>query len=218
MLLKPLTQFTATTSRKALASQWVYCRDKKYSQTSTLCSTSSFCHPWFISMLQCNSRLSKSLFQPASTFICLISSYYPNYITNGHAKLFLLFFFSWFCTFLYTSKTVRWFLCHILPASNRKYLSLSNLCFESIFPAPEVCLVHWLSECKHPGVKCSILPSKGEHNSSCTHFRVFLFWETKQNKQKQTNAPFSPVALNLTSLWSTLTETAAKLSLKLYSP
>lgn len=36
VLLKPLTQFTATTSRKALASQWVYCRDKKCSQTGTL--------------------------------------------------------------------------------------------------------------------------------------------------------------------------------------
>lgn len=55
VLLKPLTQFTATTSRKALASQWVYCRDKKCSQTGTLCNTSSFCYPWFISMPQCNS-------------------------------------------------------------------------------------------------------------------------------------------------------------------
>lgn len=132
-------------------------------------------------------------------------------------SLIFLFFFR-FCTFSYTSKRARWFFCPILSASISKYLSLSNLCFESILPASEVCLVHWLFECKHPGVKCSILPSKGEYNSSYTHFRVFLFWETKQNKQKQTNAPFSPVALNLTSLWSTLTETAAKLSLKLYSP
>jgi len=64
--------------------------------------------------------------------------------------------------------------------------------------------------CKLPGVKRLILPSKGECSSSNTHFSAFLFWETKQNKQKQTKVPFSPVALNLTSLWSTLTETAAK--------
>lgn len=129
-----------------------------------------------------------------------------------------LLFLLWFCTFSDTSKTMRSFLCPVLSASTSKYLSLSNLCFESTLPAPQVCLVHWISECKQPGVRCRILPSKGEYSSSCTHFRAFLFWETKQNKQKQTKAPFSPVALNLTSLWSTLTETAAKLSLKLYSP
>lgn len=86
---------------------------------------------------------------------------------------------------------------------------------KSVLPAPQVCSAHWLLVCKLSGVKCLILPSKGEYSSSNTHFTVF-FWEAKQNKQ--TNAPFSPVALNLTSLWSTLRETAAKLSLKLYSP
>lgn len=86
VLLKPLTQFTATTSRKALASRWVYCRDKKCSQTSTLCSQGHFAIPASSPWHSETALLGKPLFQPASIFMSLISSYYPNYTTVGHAK------------------------------------------------------------------------------------------------------------------------------------
>lgn len=60
-----------------------------------------------------------------------------------------------------------------------KFFQICSL--KSVLPAPQVCSARWLLVCKLSGVKCLILPSKGEYSSSNTHFTVF-FWETKQNK------------------------------------